>query len=625
MMERDKKMVHFGHEHPLIFNESKEIPHSCNACGLRVLSSPHYLCTIQDCNFYIHQACTQLPHQLHHYLHDVIYDPFVTKHSLALLAKPRDDNCRCGYCWKLCKNFTYNCSKCEFVLHPQCGFPLDIQIKHISHPQHPMFALCKEASMLCDVCGREHKGYFFSCHQCNFWIHQDCALLPTFVKVEKHPQHLFLLYSGATLLNRYIRDSKCLICGEIAFKRFGLYFCYEYDVMAHVDCAKSHEMQDSGVVLHLPTTVLDNTFPSLIMRTGVKEMAIQIQGSNSDQESILLKKYHDSSSHSLVLITDGMSTAVHDEESICNACIKPITSSPAPYYYNCSAHESEYCNFLLHKFCADLPLSVKHSLYGSNYPGHLGSPRWDGFFSLFWCFRCGKYNNGFGYAFSLLGDVDIDCALAPRIIKHDSHEQHPLVLTNSPIFRTNITSCCSKIKVYNYTYHCSVCKVSIHIDCARLPETVTHEFDEHPLTLTFTSSSSSINNSTHDHHLCEVCEEEDIDPKYWFYHCSQCDQSFHVKCIPSTGEYSGIKFGGTIKVPNCHSTDHPLTLVRTMSVCSQTCGYCHKIIEGFKDGTALHCADCDFWIHLNCGYRSSGAPEVPNPYDSSLKPFLFSD
>ncbi|XP_073018571.1 uncharacterized protein [Primulina eburnea] len=577
MMEREKD--HFAHEHPLIFNESEEqIPHCCNACGLRVLSSPYYLCAIQDCSFYLHQACSQLPHKLHHYFRHK-YGP-VVEHTLDLLAKPRDDNCRCGDCGKLCKNFTYHCSKCEFVLHPQCGSALDIQIKHISHPQHPMVAMRKEALLLCDVCGRDHKGYFFSCHQCDFWIHQDCALLPILVKVEEHPHHLSLFYSAAALLGLYIKDFKCqcLFCGEMALKRFGLYYCLICEVIAHVDCTTSH-MKDSGVVLHLPTKS-DDTFPSLIVRTRVKELAIKESNSKD-----MLEKYH---AHSLVL-TDG-STA---QESICNACVKPIS----PPYYNCSAPSE--CNFLLHKFCADLPLSIKHSSFNESDPGSLGSTRWDGFFRLFHCYRCGKYNNGFGYKFSNARDVDIDCAFSPIIIKHDSHDQHPLILLHYRVPRTHI-SCCGQMKSW-FSYHCSLCKWAIHIDCARLPKTVTHKFDKHPLTLTYASSNSQHHSNDH---LCEFCEE-DIDPKYWFYHCTECDQSFHVDCIPSTGEYSRIKFGGTMKV-HCHS-DHPLTLVRTMSVCSQTCGYCDEIIQGFEDGMALHCPDCDFWIHLECGYRSSGA------------------
>ncbi|XP_073119983.1 uncharacterized protein [Henckelia pumila] len=586
----ESTIVHFGHEHPLMLEKSEEIHHRCNACGLYVMLSPCYMCTIQGCNFYLHQACSQLPHQLHHYYCVGRYE-YVEKHDLALLSKPRNDNCLCGYCGKLCENFTYHCSECEFVVHPICGFPLDIQINHISHPQHPMLVFGKEASLLCDACGRKHEGYFFSCHKCNFWIHQECALLPSFVEVEEHQHCLSLLYSASSLLGLYIESDTCLICLKIAIIKSGIYYCFQCGILAHVDCAISRSRnKDSGAIFHMPI-VSSDMFLGSILR------AIEVKEGNSIK---MLEKYH--TDLSLVLMDD--STA---QDLVCNACIQPIHSPP---YYRCGAHSQ--CNFLLHKFCLDLPLSVKDSVYTTT-TNNLFSPRLDEFFSLFGCFSCQTYCNGFGYLFGESDSIvdDVECSLAPRVINHDSHKQHPLILSTAST--RNIESwksCCGK-SYSSYRYFCDLCNFMIHIDCARLPKSVTHKFDEHPLTLTFASSNST------DDDICEFCEE-DIDSKYWLYHCVECDQSFHVKCIPSQGEFSKIKFGGSVEVP-CHK-DHPLTLVRMMNLGSQRCGYnCHEIIQGFEDGMALHCQDCDFWIHFHCGYRSChGKVSLPYQVFSNL-------
>ncbi|XP_075515621.1 uncharacterized protein LOC142550275 [Primulina tabacum] len=464
--------VHFAHEHPLIFKESEEIRHRCNACGLYVLSSPCYMCTIQGCNFYLHQACAQLPPESHHYFHNgQLYFP-VAKHALVLLAKPRDENCFCGKCGKLCENFIYHCSECEFVLHPLCGFPLDIQIKHTSHPQHPLVIVCKEALLFCDVCGRKHEGYFFSCQKCNFWIHHDCALLPSFVGVQNHEHYLSLVYSAASLLDFYFRSSVCLICSKMTISEFGLYYCLTCGVSSHVDCAIS-QMKDPGEIFHLPT--------------------------------------------------------------LSNRCF------------------SEFDDSFISK--------------GEGYTGE-------------------------------------------KFSQHVRKIPRPFFGLDRVPNMTNWVSCCGKS--CRYVYHCGVCNFMIHIDCARLPKIVTHKFDKHPLTLTFASSSQDQNMD----HLCEFCEEA-IDSKYWFYHCAECDQSFHVDCIPSEGKFSKIKFGGTVEVP-CHE-NHPLTLTRMMNLGSQTCGYtyCHEIIVGFKDGMALHCQDCDFWIHFDCGCRSCGG-KVSHPYRNFL-------
>ncbi|XP_073119922.1 uncharacterized protein [Henckelia pumila] len=575
MTEREKEMKHFGHEHRLIFNESDEInPLSCNACGLRMLSSPCYKCTIQGCSFYLHQPCTRLPHKLTH-------SSRYCTHDVSLLAKPHREDCRCSKCGELCKNFTYRCDRCDrFNLDPLCGHPLDIQIKHISHKQHPMVAICKESLLLCDLCGRVHKGFFFHCHQCNYWIHQDCISLPSFLRVGPHRHLLSLLYSHALqAIYPYMPD--CVICEKETSLLFGAYVCMpSSSIVAHVGCAVS-AMEDPGKIYHLPP--LDDAFQSWIM------CAVQNTTPKSDCER-MLEKYHPST-HSL---TTNINETAANEYSVCNACIRHIE----PPYYSCT---QSACDFLLHKFCADLPQIINDVFDCSR---HLVSPRYDELFSLFFCQLCSRLGNGFGYSYGRDSIFHLECALAPEVIKHDSHKQHPLALGYDEWFQV-IRSCCGKRNpVYSDFYSCTQCRFSVHIRCALLPKTVTHKFDKHPLTLITHSDLG-------DDHFCEFCEQ-DINPSYWFYRCIQCDHFFHVKCIPSTGKYSRIKFGGTMILPACHG-DHPLSLVRMLGEYSQTCGFCRKTIQGFKDGMALQCAGCDFWIHFRCGRKSSGAT-VSRPY-----------
>ncbi|XP_073296447.1 uncharacterized protein [Primulina huaijiensis] len=583
MEERRKEIEHFAHQHPLIFKESEEIPFCCNACGLRVLSSPSYICTVQGCSFYLHEPCTRLPDRLSlpgNRLH-------LHTHDLGLREKPDHEDCRCSKCGNLCKNFTYHCDECDaFDLDPLCGHPLDIQIKHVSHKEHPMVAICKESLLLCDLCGREHKGFFFHCHQCNFLIHQDCASLPGVIRVGRHhDHHLSLMYSDS-LAATYLSNRKCIICEKDISLLFGAYICLFCERIAHVDCAVS-AMENQGKIYNLPP--LDDAFLSWI------KCAVRDTTPNSDGET-MLEKYH--SAHSLISNNE---TA---HESVCNACIMHI----APPYYSCS---QSACDFLLHKFCADLPLVIL-DLYDNSRD--LVFPRCDEFFSLFFCQLCSRLGNGFGYYRSNI--VHLQCALAPLVINHDSHKQHPLIWGGGEWFE-DFVSCCDQINPYCYDlYSCTQCRFCVHIRCALLPKTVTHKFDKHPLTLITDSSAVP---DLGDDHFCEFCEK-DVNPRYWFYRCIECDHSFHVECIPSTGRYSRIKFGGTVVLNNCHG-DHPLTLVRMLSVGSQTCGFCNEIIEGFKDGMALHCDKCDFWVHFICGSNSSGAT-VSNPYQD-IKHFLY--
>ncbi|XP_073128051.1 uncharacterized protein [Henckelia pumila] len=600
--ETDKKEMeqYFGHEHWLIFNESEENinpSNCCNACGLRVLSSPCYMCTVQGCGFCLHEPCTRLPHKLNHIVVD-------DQHDLRLLVKPNHENCKCSKCGELCKNFTYHCDECADVdLHPLCGYPLDIRINHISHKQHPMVAINKECLLLCDVCGRKHNGIFFSCHQCNFFVHHDCASLPSFLRVGRHRHPLSLMYSDAFASTFYNYQYQCIICEKYISRWFGSYVCLVCDEMAHVDCAVS-AMENQGKIYNLPP--LDDAVSSWIT------IAVQNTAPKSDGETqTMLGKYH-SAPHSLISNDE----TARPHESVCNACIRHIA---APPYYSCTKSS---CDFLLHNFCVDLPL-VSDDLFDRSRD--LVFPRRDEFFSLFFCELCLRLGNGFGYSYSSYGGYDIfhvECALAPQVIKHDSHKQHPLTLGFGPRLE-DIRSCCRKMNPSYYDiYSCTQCSFSIHIHCALLPKTVAHKFDEHPLTLITDSSAQDL--GLGDDHFCEFCEK-DINLSCWFYRCIKCDHSFHVECIPSTGKYSRIKFGGTVVLPSaCHGGDHTLSLVRMLGEYSQTCGVCHEIIQGFKDGMALQCAECDFWIHFTCGSESSGAT-VSEPYRHiSALPYYFS-
>lgn len=166
----------------------------------------------------------------------------VTTYDLVLLAKPPHDNRNRIKCGSLCKNFTYKCStwysrdKILYV-HSSCAFPVEIYvIKHISHHKHPLMAMCREASWLCDGCGREQKGTFFCCQKCSFYIHQDCCLLPDIVENHHHDHLLSLSYS---LVETYFRHKCCLVCKDEISLSFGAYVCGFCNFGAHINCATS--------------------------------------------------------------------------------------------------------------------------------------------------------------------------------------------------------------------------------------------------------------------------------------------------------------------------------------------------------------------------------------------------
>ncbi|XP_075475544.1 uncharacterized protein LOC142506238 isoform X2 [Primulina tabacum] len=234
-----KEHKHSSHDHPLIYVDEENPKAFCSACGVAIISSPSYTCS-QGCNFFLHRPCTEL-------LQSAKLEFGRRPYDISLLAKPPNDNCKCEKCGNFCKNFTYKCclrsikgygTLHEFYLHCQCAFPLEINIKHISHHDHPLMAMCKEASLVCDACGRKQDGIFFSCQKCSFYIHQDCCSVPTVINIEHiHPHPLFILYSLRSF--KFRTTMKCLLCNDEVSLTLGAYVCGWCTSVAHIHCAAS--------------------------------------------------------------------------------------------------------------------------------------------------------------------------------------------------------------------------------------------------------------------------------------------------------------------------------------------------------------------------------------------------
>ncbi|XP_073034947.1 uncharacterized protein [Primulina eburnea] len=578
-----KEHKHSSHDHPLIYVDEENPKAYCSACGVAIISSPSYTCS-QGCNFFLHQPCTEL-------LQSAELEFGGNPYDISLLAKPPNDNCKCEKCGNLCKNFTYKCclrsikgygTLHEFYLHCQCAFPLEINIKHISHHEHPLMAMCKEASLVCDACGRKQDGIFFSCQKCSFYIHQDCCSVPTVINIEHHPHPLFILYSLRSF--KFRTNRKCLLCNDEVSLTLGAFVCGWCTSVAHIHCAVS-AVENTDIVqssIHLPSR--PDTFSSLINRAILQNR----EDDGIEDVKSNIEKYH----------TDHSSWNFHNRESddielVCNACILPIISPP-PSYYSCP---NPQCFFLLHQSCANLPLVVK--TYERD-PFHLVSKSRD-FCSVFFCYICDKSCNGFGYATgTYIYYMDVQCATSPNIVKHESHPQH--LLTLSSYIRINF--CCCDRSYFTASYSCGICRHHIHPSCAFLPKTVENKFDGHPLDLIYNLAVQIPQEEEENHYLCEFCEE-DINTNFWFYYCGKCDHSSHINCIPSTGKLSKIKFGYNIDLPR-HVHDHPVTLTRMLTMGSQRCGYCKDMIPGFVDDMAFHCSKCDFWIHFKCAGTFSG-------------------
>ncbi|XP_073138905.1 uncharacterized protein [Henckelia pumila] len=596
-------LVSFSHEHPLIFHDEENLdsddvkPRCCTICGMMIFMGSYYICMSRiehdGCDFIVHEQCARLPLTLVTTLGRRIEYKFE-------LRGPNDsatvnEKClKCGQSFK--NNYTYS-SRLGHI-HPFCSdVPILEATKHRSH-EHPLVPTRREICGVCDACGEEERGIFLSCQTCDYWISQDCAILPPVAKHASHSHPLVRFYANfyIGMPRRYFNTQDCEICEcDIGLKSF--YSCQGCGYFVHLKCIKSSikniTPQDwTRLIVQLPPA---------------KESAFSRFFANLEQDheevdatstSIIQSRPEEIHEHPLIFNEVVDSLVAWESKLLCNACINPIDSSTSPYY-SCSVAQ---CHFLLHDFCAKLP--SRPIIYFR--PLFLFT-KFKEFFSVFHCSHCAYECNGFGYSVDGF-HCDVECASAPRIIKHDSHKNHYLHLTGNALdYNSIFMSCCNheQNRFSNLYYRCTTCLAfKIHFRCAIMPRQVGHKYDKHPLQLIADGgnlvglSMEYLENCG----FCEVCENP-MDPSIWFYYCSECDQYFHVNCIPSVGKLSKIKFGGTLDRVGCH--DHPVTSVRMLTIGSQKCTYCNKIIQGFQDDYwAFHCESCNVWIHKKCAQKA---------------------
>ncbi|KAK3023708.1 hypothetical protein RJ639_042718 [Escallonia herrerae] len=491
------ELQHFSHKHPLFFREiipnedgGDEKACCCNGC-LEVISSAYYGCS--QCEFFLHKLCAELPQVIEHPLHP--------EHPLTL---HKASSRVCDVCDNRWRNFGYRCSECNFDMDIICASAMERKIDHPSH-EHPLTPVRRTALLRCDACCQEHQGRWYQCTTCvHFWIHRDCASLPSTIQRSDHKHPLTLSYSIPSQYTKF--DPLCDICRK-RLRRFSwVYYCGKCRYFTHVTCAPPKivplmsihspeiEGHDSNR-LYLP--------PDDINSVSVINSLLEGLGLGENERAIELN--HISHDHPLILFD------VQTEESesypgknfknddiLCEACVKPVISP----FYKCSL-----CNFVLHKCCAELPTKLQHPFHPQHQLILLGkSPKWWG---LFLCDGCGHFCNGFSFGcVDCEYYLDVSCGSLPSTITHEAHRDHLLH------FKENLSgpcnACASGIGFPRRGFGCNTCDFELHTFCSLFPRTLRHRYDEHSLILTY----SPVEDREADEYYCEICEEE-MNPRLW--------------------------------------------------------------------------------------------------------------
>ncbi|XP_027362485.1 uncharacterized protein LOC113870086 [Abrus precatorius] len=171
------------------------------------------------------------------------------QHPLSMVDIP--DLFTCVGCKEYGSGKRFVCQQCDFQMHDFCALAPPALKAHPFHSQHSLLFHPKPAKggmakSKCDVCGKPTKGFAFLCTACAFQMHPCCAMLNTQIQYPNHPHPLKVL---PTTSSATAADS-ALVCRECNRKRSGkVYRCTVCDYHLHAVCAKSkvNGLQANGI------------------------------------------------------------------------------------------------------------------------------------------------------------------------------------------------------------------------------------------------------------------------------------------------------------------------------------------------------------------------------------------
>ncbi|GJV32708.1 putative chromatin regulator PHD family protein [Tanacetum coccineum] len=273
-------------------------------------------------------------------------------------------------------------------------------------------------------------------------------------------------------------------------------------------------------------------------------------------------------------------------------------------FYKCS----QSCDFVLHEWCVRLPSEIQNHPF---HPKHtlvlLTKYDW----TFFYCNICSLRSNGFMYECAQCDfRIDINCAFIPEKITHEAHPNHLLSITDALVNLADrfCKACDYSLGYFRMGFHCRSCDFYLHTGCALLlPSQIIHKFNKHPLTLRYEPVENHIGE-----YFCEICEDE-LDPIHkWFYHCSTCAESMHTACVPIKQEceqaiyrkgMKGVYDFINVKFGGTYEIEsHPHRVSLIQGTTYHGC--CERCSETLKSKMIFKCLTCIFAIDFMCAVKS---------------------
>ncbi|CAI9259312.1 unnamed protein product [Lactuca saligna] len=167
--------------------------------------------------------------QMHHFTH--------SHHPISLVNL--SELFTCSGCKERGAGKRFSCQECDFQLHDFCALSPPLLKAHPLHVQHQLVFHSKPKTggirwPTCNVCGKATRGFTFRCNFCHFQMHPCCAMLSdqiNYPSLHNHPLNLLPLLASDDQLNSFCRECKRKRSGR-------LYGCRVCNYLLHAVCAK---------------------------------------------------------------------------------------------------------------------------------------------------------------------------------------------------------------------------------------------------------------------------------------------------------------------------------------------------------------------------------------------------
>ncbi|KAI3719164.1 hypothetical protein L6452_20058 [Arctium lappa] len=432
------------------------------------------------------------------------YKHFSHTHNLTMHEIPDGAEVSCSGCNSSATQTVYVCWRCNFFLHDQC-FHATRSRKHPSHPSHPLtlvpYPTYPSNSFYCNSCKIIGTGFSYSCSDCDFDLHIQCAYSIAGatnchqshqVITNPHPHHIS--YPNQEIVPPYLHgQNTSMVVPNVASVSIPVPTPIPIPIPVHAQyqttITQDSYMAQNGFPLSVPiseqnpissaqnaylsqnfsvsTSAQNSSIPQNIALVFVPTSAPNKQSESThygDESGQNRPKNegikHYSHPHGLVLVN----LKHGKKKTTCSCCQETLTAKG----YSCV---EETCNFHLHESCFNLD----------------------------------------------------------KEIRHKSHPDHPLdLLSSSPYDNENGTFTCNACfkDGTGFTYHCSICEHDLHVKCANLKETVKREDHEHMLKLSYKCPLKGEEYTFY----CDVCNR--VVPKdHWTYYCNVCAYGTHLDCV----------------------------------------------------------------------------------------------